>query len=30
VKPEPYTSTLPAVFPSYCKIGAHLAEGGVP
>ena len=30
VKPEPYTSTLPSVFPSYCKIGPRLADGGAP
>jgi hypothetical protein len=30
VKPEPYTGTLPSVFPSYCKIGPRLADGGAP
>jgi hypothetical protein len=30
VKPEPYTGTLPSVFPSYCKIGPRLPDGGAP
>ncbi len=29
VKPEPYPP-LPSVFPSYCKIGPRLADGGAP
>jgi hypothetical protein len=29
VKPQPYPP-IPAVFPSYCKIGPRLADGGAP
>ena len=30
VSPQPYTTTLPSVYPSYCKIGPRLADGGAP
>ncbi len=30
VSPQPYTTTLPSIYPSYCKVGPRLADGGAP